>query len=325
MRPPVFWKNPPDAPGWQAHALAPLGCLYARATAKRLRRDGLKLPVPIICVGNINVGGTGKTPTALALIALLQARGAVVHVVSRGYGGTLLGPVQVNPAHHTAAEVGDEPILLALQAPTWVARDRAAGANAAAAAGASVIILDDGFQNPAVHKDLSLVVVDAAAGFGNARPLPAGPLRETLSAGLARADLVLTIGPDVAQTRFATPLPCPRLQGQLVPLETGMPWQGLRTFAFAGIGNPAKFFTSLESLGATIVGREGLDDHQPLSDALMTRLAAQARALNARLVTTEKDAIRLPDHWRAEVLVLPVRLHIRDESPLIAALDKLSL
>ncbi|WP_273690773.1 tetraacyldisaccharide 4'-kinase [Ketogulonicigenium vulgare] len=322
MRAPGFWQNPPARPGWQAYVLAPLGCLYARMTARRLRQSGMRADVPVICIGNINAGGTGKTPTAMALIALLRARGHQVHVVSRGYGGSLSGPVQVDPARHSAADVGDEPLLLALQAPTWVARDRAAGVQAAQAAGAAVVLLDDGFQNPAVVKDLSIVVVDAAQGFGNQRPIPAGPLREGLAAGLARADLVLTIG---AQDLFTMALPVPRLQGTLVPMETGMPWAGLRALAFAGIGNPAKFFATLRGLGADVVVEKPLDDHQPLTEALMARLMAEAKAANARLVTTEKDAIRLPEAFRGEVLVLPVRLQIADDTALIAALERLGL
>lgn len=326
MRPPAFWFTDPARPTLVARLLAPLGWLTALVTAARVARPGFRAGVPVICIGNLNVGGTGKTPMAIALTARLAGRGHRVVILSRGHGGRLRGPVAVDPARHSAADVGDEPLLLAAFAQTVIARDRAAGARLAVDLGADVILMDDGFQNPGLLKDLSLLVVDAETGWGNGRCLPAGPLREPSKAGLARAHHLVLIGPPQARERFARPQPpLPLSEGRIQPLQTGMSWQGETVIAFAGIGRPEKFFATLRDLGATLVKTVALDDHQPLSPGLMLRLEADAMRHNAHLVTTEKDATRLPPAFRAKVLTLPVRLEVADWSGLDRALGSIGL
>ncbi|HMO73501.1 MAG TPA: tetraacyldisaccharide 4'-kinase [Paracoccaceae bacterium] len=330
MRPPAFWFLPPGKPALAARLLAPLAGLASAPPPRRVvRPPSHRAGVPVLCLGNLTVGGSGKTPSAIALMEHVSARGLTgAAFLSRGYGGRLAGPVRVDPLRHSAADVGDEPLLLSAFAPTWVARDRAAGARAAEAAGARAIVMDDGFQNPALARDLSIVVVDAATGFGNGRCLPAGPLREPVAAGLARAQALLLIGNPAERAAFAalwSDLPLPLLEAELRPLPTGMEWAGARVLAFAGIGRPAKFFATLADLGAHVAGAVPLDDHQPLGNALLRRLEAEAAALGAQLVTTEKDAARLPPGWRQRVLTVPVRLAVRDWSPLDAELARIGL
>ncbi|MCV6594872.1 MAG: tetraacyldisaccharide 4'-kinase [Silicimonas sp.] len=317
MRPPGFWSNPPEHPGWQAHLLAPLAALYATATARRIAAPKFDPGPPVISVGNLNVGGTGKTPMVMDLVMRL---GADTHVVTRGYGGSETGPLRVKEREHSADEVGDEPLLLSAFAPTWVARDRPRGLQAATRAGARVIVLDDGHQTRGVARALSILVVDAEAGFGNGRVIPSGPLREPVATGLHRTHLVVLIGPPEARARFRAKwgeaLKMPVVEATLEVLETGMDWAGLPVLAFAGIGRPEKFFATLRGLGADLLRAEPLDDHQPLSEALMKRLELEAAALGAQLVTTEKDAVRLPAGFRQKVLTLPVRLRFENTGPL---------
>lgn len=313
MKAPEFWTKPP---GLMSHLLLPASWLWTLITRRRLTKPSLDIGIPVICVGNINAGGTGKTPVVLAL--LQELAGQDTHVLSRGYGGALEGPVKVSERNHTAAEVGDEPLLISAFGPVWVAKDRAAGAIAAKQSGAKIIIMDDGFQNPSLKKTRSIVVVDAEAGFGNGRVIPAGPLREPIEDGLKRADMIVLIGSDsnragfLANHKISTPI----VEAELKPLQTGMDWNGLTALAFAGIGRPEKFFDTLRQAGAKVIATRSFGDHAPYRADLLRRLLSEAKAKNAQLVTTEKDAVRLPNEFRSQVLAFPVRLVLKDGAKL---------
>jgi tetraacyldisaccharide 4'-kinase len=312
MRAPEFWHEPP---GLAAGLLAPIGAAWD--IAARLRRAvarPYRAPMPVLCVGNLVAGGSGKTPIVLALAELFGERGIAVHVVSRGYGGELSGRVRVAPGLHDAAAVGDEALLIAARAPCWVARDRASGVAAAAEAGAAIVLLDDGFQNPSVAKDLSLVVVDAEYGFGNGRVIPAGPLREPIAAGLARADGIVLIG-DAPPPRELNAVSCPILRAVQEPVN-GERFTDGRLAAFAGIGRPEKFFATLRRLGATLVAAQSFADHHPFRADEIARLRETAAHEDARLVTTAKDWVRLSPELREGIEVLDIEIRWRDSAML---------
>jgi len=311
---PEFWARR----GLLSTLLEPAAWVYGQAAAARRRWiTPWRAPVPVLCVGNLVAGGAGKTPVTLSLARRLRERGWRVHILSRGYGGRLAGPVSVDAARHQATDVGDEPLLLAEAAPCWVAHDRVAGAKAAVAAGAELLVLDDGFQNPTLAKDLSLVVVDGGYGFGNGRLLPAGPLREPLAEGLARADAIVLMGDDTVEISGTTGAK-PVLRAQLVP-ENGEEVAGRSVLAFAGIGRPAKFFATLEAAGARLVARHAFPDHHRYADDELAHLRAEAERAGAMLVTTAKDWVRLPPRLREPVRVLRVTVAWDD----VAALERL--
>lgn len=316
-RAPGFWQRDGVVP----RLLSPLAALTAAVTARRVARAGWRAPVPVLCCGNVTVGGAGKTTLVLDLAARLAARGQAVHVLLRGYGGRLRGPHRVT-ARDTPADVGDEALLLAAVAPTWIGGDRAASARAAVAAGADLLLLDDGLQNPGLIKDMSLLVVDGATGFGNCRVLPAGPLREPVAAGAARCQAAVLIGPDRAGARAALP-GLPVLTARLVQDEAANALKGRRILAFAGIAHPAKFFTPLAEAGAILAGAEPFPDHHPYTARELDRLLARAAALDALPVTTPKDAVRLPPSVRARVQVIGVGLAWDDPPALDALLARL--
>jgi len=317
---------PPSAPEFWARRgalsllLAPLGCAYdAVGAMRRAVARPYRAKVPVICVGNLVAGGAGKTPIVVDLARRLAARGVAVHVLSRGYGGTLPGPVRVDPGRHDAAAVGDEPLMLARTAPTWVARDRAAGARAAEAAGAQAILMDDGLQNPTLGKDLSLVALDGGYGFGNGRVMPAGPLRESVARGLARSDAVVMLGAD--QTDAAAWLGAvPVLHAEPRPSTANL--AGRVLVAFTGIGRPQKFFDHFPQAGARLAAARGFPDHHRYTDRELAALVALAEKSGAGLVTTEKDWVRLAPAWRARVEYLPLTIEWRDQRALDALLDR---
>jgi tetraacyldisaccharide 4'-kinase len=305
MRAPDFWAAPPGA---AARLLAPIAAIWGAAARRRQRAAPAAghIPVPVVCVGNLVAGGAGKTPVVLALAALAAARGTAVQVVTRGHGGRLAGPLLVDPARHDAAAVGDEALMIAAAAPCWVARDRAAGARAASGAGADLVLLDDGHQNPTIAKDLSLLVVDAEYGFGNARLIPAGPLREPVADGLARAAAIVLIGdgePPAAIRAAGLPV----LRAYLRPLDPGH-FAGMRIVAFAGIGRPAKFFASLAAVGGELVAAHPFPDHHRYRGRELARLRREAVRTGARLVTTAKDRARLPAAARVGIETLDIEL-----------------
>ncbi len=314
IREPEFWWRPGTG-GW----LTPISGLYAAAAALRMQRTGRRAGLPVICLGNLTVGGAGKTPAALAVAQLLHAAHERPFFLSRGYGGRLAGQLRVNPAVHRAADVGDEPLLLTELAPTIVARDRAAGADFAQFAGASVIVMDDGFQNPSLVKNLAVLLVDGRRGIGNGHVVPAGPLRAPLGLQLAKAQALLVVGPPdgaAAVIDRASRRGIAIFNGRLEPdRDVVAAIGGRKVLAFAVIGNPENFFITLADAGIAVAERAGFADHHFYTAAEAEDLVARARAANLMLVTTEKDLARLAGvpqlaALNARASALPVRLVI---------------
>jgi tetraacyldisaccharide 4'-kinase len=318
MREPGFWHGPASL---NSHLLRPIGALYGTIAARRLQRRGLHAGIPVLCVGNYHVGGAGKTPTVLALANLLRELGETPVVLSRGYGGRLRGPVRVDPGRHAASDVGDEPLMLAGQLPVVVARRRAEGVPLVRAQDATVIVMDDGFQSPAVVKDASLIVIDAGRGIGNGQVFPAGPLRAPLQPQLARTDALIIVGNGDAAAPVAAAIAAqgkPVLQAHLQPDAAKVAsLRGKRVLAFAGIGDPARFFSTLRASGIDVVRERAFADHHPYSRAEIETLIDEARRDALTLVTTEKDLARLrqgdslPD-WAQQIVPFAVTLEFDD-------------
>jgi tetraacyldisaccharide 4'-kinase len=324
---PDFWNHrdgPGSAPVRRA-LLTPVSWLYQSGAALRAATSHpYKASAPVICVGNVTLGGAGKTPVAIAILKHLRDKGIDAHGLSRGYGGRRTGPLLVDPDAHDYREVGDEALLLARTGPTWVAKSKAAGARAAAKAGAEFVVLDDGFQNPTLHKDVNLVLIDAAAGLGNGRVFPAGPLRESARSAMSRADAVVLVstGPDPDRRgawRNYLPESAPVLEAEIVPRGPGPVGPVL---AFAGIARPEKFFDSLVRWGADIKATLSFPDHHPYTTADMGRLRDAARRHNALLLTTEKDHMRLPGDLRRLVHFWPVAASFKETGALDDLLER---
>jgi tetraacyldisaccharide 4'-kinase len=294
MREPAFWHRPSS---WISLLLRPLGALYGFIAGQRMQRSGLDAGVPVLCVGNYHVGGAGKTPTVLALTKLLREMGETPVVLSRGYGGALQGPIRVDLERHGADDVGDEPLMMAATVAVVVARDRIAGVALARSLSASVILMDDGFQNPAVAKDASLIVIDSHRGLGNGQVIPAGPLRAPLSPQLARTDALIVVGDGPAAAAVAAAIGAqgkPVLSAQLRPDAASVSaLRGKRVLAFAGIGDPTRFFRTLRGSGIEVARERGFADHHPFSQDEIEALTTEARREALTLVTTEKDLARL--------------------------------
>jgi len=314
MREPAFWYRPSS---WISIVLWPLGACYGLIAAQRLQGEGFDAGIPVLCVGSYHLGGAGKTPTVLALARLLRELGETPIVLSRGYGGRLRGPIMVDPARHGAADVGDEPLMLARTVPVAVSRDRIDGVALARSQGASVILLDDGFQNPAIAKDASLIVIDSERGLGNGCVFPAGPLRAPLPPQLARTDALIVVGDGNAAKPVAAEIAArgkPVLSAQLRPEDASVAaLRGKRVLAFAGIGDPGRFFRTLRASGIEVVRERAFPDHHPFSKGEIENLTAEAKGDALTLVTTEKDLARLRGSAGAGGIVpFPVTLEFDD-------------
>ena len=314
MLAPEFWRRDGVVP----RLLAPAAAAWrVGAAVKRRLGAPVRVGAPTICVGNAVAGGAGKTPVALAVAKALAARGAAPHFLTRGYGGSERGPLRVDPAAHDAGRVGDEALLLAAAAPAWIARNRAAGARAAANGGAGVVVMDDGLQNFGVAKDYALLVVDGGFGFGNGRVMPAGPLREPVRDAMRRVDAVVIVGED--KRNLGKDLRPPVLAARFVPSPGSESIAGRPVIAFAGIGRPEKFFETLAGMGCDLVSARRFPDHHAYKADEVMRCVEAAAAAGAVAVTTEKDAVRLPPEARKMVEVLRVELEWRNP----AAFDRL--
>lgn len=318
MKPPAFWQHGGVAPIW----LLPLSWFYAAATARRVARAGWTAGVPVICCGNPGAGGSGKTPLALDIAERLQARGHRPAFLTRGHGGSLAGPLRVDPAVHSATQVGDEALLLAGRASTYLGADRAVSARLAIRGGADVLVLDDGLQNPSLAKTLSVMVIDGGAGFGNGQVIPAGPLREPVAAAARRCQAAVLIGNDATQATAQLPASLEVLRADMVPESEDLAALPDLVMAFAGIGRPQKFFDTLRQAGHPPVAALEFADHHSYTTAELDQLQRGAQARGAGLVTTAKDLMRIPPPRRSDFHMVRIRLEWSDPTRIEALLDR---
>lgn len=310
MKAPAFWYPDGDRPSVSGQVLAPLGWLYGAATQTRLMlATSRKVGAQVVCVGNLTVGGTGKTPLALAINEVLTSVGRRTAFLTRGYAGKVDDATQVLPGTHDFKAVGDEALLLAEAAPTYVSPGRVRGAIAASRDGAEVIIMDDGFQNPALKKDVSFVVIDGPVGWGNRRMIPAGPLRESIHLGLRRADALIVLGDlkDGPEGELIARSGKPVFRASIQPLTPASLDTSKPVVAFAGIGRPEKFFETARALGFQLAEAVPFPDHHAFGEKDIAWLRSLAAERAATLITTSKDYVRLAEDFRPEVRAIPVR------------------
>ncbi|MCP3472928.1 tetraacyldisaccharide 4'-kinase [Bradyrhizobium sp. CCGUVB1N3] len=316
MREPAFWYRPRS---FKSHLLRPLGALYGAIAERRMMRKGLDAGIPVLCVGNYHVGGAGKTPTVLALTKLLRSLGETPVVLSRGYGGHLQGPVMVDRERHSAADVGDEPLMMVREVPVAVARDRISGVALARSQGATVILMDDGFQNPRLQKDASLIVIDGARGIGNGRVFPAGPLRAPLTMQMSRTDALVLIGDGQAADGIAAEITArgkPVLRARLKPEAASVAQLfGKSVLAFAGIGDPERFFRTLRASGIDVARTRPFADHHMFSKAEIDAMVDEAGREQLTLVTTEKDLARLRGMAGLAADIVPFAVTLEFDDP----------
>lgn len=306
LKTPSFWYHPSS---WLSRALLPLSWLYRGIHWFNQRKapHPFKASIPVICVGNVTMGGSGKTPVVQTLIQFFLSHHINVHILSRGYGSVLTQrTTRVDHTYHTASMVGDEPWWLAQFTPVWIGKNRVESAKAAIQAGAQLLIMDDGFQNPSLYKDFSLLVCDAASPVGNGYLFPAGPLREPLQQALARADAIIRIG-SVFPEDSLLPKSLPCLLAKIIPEPTSLTLIQQRSLiAFAGIGRPEKFFSTLKEYGGNLIASYAFPDHYPYEEKDILPLIAQAKHSQSLLITTSKDWVRLPSHYQKEIAQFPI-------------------
>ena len=312
MYTPKFWGL--SKPSFSARLLIPAAYIYSLVSSiQRTYVRPKKINIPVICIGNLTAGGAGKTPTAIAISKIIKQSGGHPHFLTRGYGGKEKGPLLVNRKEHSASNVGDEALLLARHAPTWIGRNRYTSAQAAVANGASILIMDDGFQNTSLKKDISLVVIDGGFGFGNECIIPAGPLREPIAQGLNRSNAILIIGTHKVNLNHSiSAYNGLLLRAEMIPSMESYKLREKAVIAFAGIGRPQKFFDTLESIGCEIIDRIPFPDHHRYSADEIMNLVENASKSGAIPVTTEKDWIRLPNE--SKQMITPVAVNLEWEN-----------